>query len=146
MQKNLWKPSKHCHVGIHLKALAEYSQMSTHMPGFQSFSSFFCIIFVSAKLATSSIRVNWKVEVFLPCAFSITHCKLTVCHVSISHAVTYRWGIRRGLVVTMPGSQAWVRRFESPLDPQAGLPGRYINLRRCGGLSMVLPQPEDPLE
>ena len=26
-------------------------------------------------------------------------------------------GIRRGLVITMPGSQAWVRRFESPLDP-----------------------------
>ena len=53
---------------------------------------------------------------------------------------------RRGLVVTMPGSQAGVRRFESPLDPQAGLPGRYINVRRCGGLPMVLLQLKDPLE
>ena len=44
------------------------------------------------------------------------------------------------LVVTMPGSQAWVRRFESPLHPQAGWPGRYINVWRCGGLSMVLMQ------
>ena len=31
------KPSKPCQVGIHLKALTEYSQVSTHMPGFQSF-------------------------------------------------------------------------------------------------------------
>ena len=27
-------------MGIHMKALIEYYQMSTHMPGFQSFSSF----------------------------------------------------------------------------------------------------------
>ena len=39
--KNLWKSSKPCHLGIHLKALIEYSQMSTHLPGFQSFSRFF---------------------------------------------------------------------------------------------------------
>ena len=35
------KPFKPCHVGIHWIALAEYSQMNTYMPGFQSFSSFF---------------------------------------------------------------------------------------------------------
>ena len=35
-------------------ALAEYSQMNTHVPGFQSFSGFF----VLAKLATSHIRAN----------------------------------------------------------------------------------------
>ena len=57
-----------------------------------------------------------------------------------------RSGIRRGLVVTMPGSQARVRRFESPLDPQAGWPGRYINVRHCRGLPMVLLQQKDPLE
>ena len=56
------------------------------------------------------------------------------------------WGIRRGLVVTMPGSEARVRRFESPLYPQAGWPGRYINVPRCGGLSMVFLQLKDPLE
>ena len=47
MLKNLKRflnSSKPCHVGSHWIALAEYSQMSTHMPGFQSFSVFFCII------------------------------------------------------------------------------------------------------
>ena len=38
------KPSKPCHSGIHWIALAEYSQMSTHMPGFQGYFRFFCII------------------------------------------------------------------------------------------------------
>ena len=42
--KYLWKPSKPCHLGIHWIALAEHSQMSTHIPGFQSFSQGFCII------------------------------------------------------------------------------------------------------
>ena len=36
-RKNLWKPSKPCHVGIHWIALTEYSQMSTHLPGFRWF-------------------------------------------------------------------------------------------------------------
>ena len=42
--KDFWKPSKPYHVGIHWMALAEHSQMSTHVPGFQPFFSFFCII------------------------------------------------------------------------------------------------------
>ena len=29
---------------------------------------------------------------------------------------------------------------------QAGWPGRYINVRCCGGLSMALLQQKDPLE
>ena len=33
--------SKLCHVDIHWKALIEYSQVSTHVPGFQSFFRFF---------------------------------------------------------------------------------------------------------
>ena len=36
--------------------------------------------------------------------------------------------------------------FESPLDPLAGWPGRYINVQHCGGLSMVLLQLKHPLE
>ena len=32
---------KSCHVGIHWITLTEHSQMSTHLPGFQSFFSFF---------------------------------------------------------------------------------------------------------
>ena len=39
--KDFGKPSKTCHVGIHWKALTEYSQMSTNIPGFQSFFQFF---------------------------------------------------------------------------------------------------------
>ena len=52
--QDFWKPSKPCHVGIHLIALAEYSQMSTHVPGFHHF----CRFFASFYLATSGIRVN----------------------------------------------------------------------------------------
>ena len=63
--KYFWKPSKPCHVGTHWIALAKCSQMSTHMPGFQSFSSFLHR-FEMAKLATSSIRVK------------ASHCSL--CH------------------------------------------------------------------
>ena len=46
------------------------------------------------------------------------------------------------------GSKAWlhVRMFESPLDNQVGWPGRYIHVRRCGGLSMVILQLNNPLE
>ena len=55
-------------------------------------------------------------------------------------------GIHCGLVFMMPGSQAWVRMFKTLLDPQAGWPGCYINVRCCGGLSMVLLQLKDPLE
>ena len=34
IMQNLSKPSKPCHDGIHWIALAEYSQMSTHLSGF----------------------------------------------------------------------------------------------------------------
>ena len=40
--KDFFKASKPCHVGIRRIALAEYSQMSTHVPlGFNCFSIFF---------------------------------------------------------------------------------------------------------
>ena len=39
--KAFWKSSKPCHVGIHWIALSEYSQISTHVPGFQSFFRYF---------------------------------------------------------------------------------------------------------
>ena len=47
------KSFKPCHVGIHWKALIVYCQMSTLMPGNQSFFRGF---FVLAKLTTTSIR------------------------------------------------------------------------------------------
>ena len=43
---------------MHLIALAEHSQMSAHVPGFQEFSGFLHY-FVLTKLATSSIRVKY---------------------------------------------------------------------------------------
>ena len=39
-RKDCFKPSKPCHVGIHWIALAEYSQMSNHVPGFESLFRF----------------------------------------------------------------------------------------------------------
>ena len=41
--KDFWKQSKHCHVGIHWKALAEYSRMSPHAPVFRSCFASICI-------------------------------------------------------------------------------------------------------
>ena len=55
--KYLRKPSKPCNVGICWIALAEFFQMSTHLPGFQSFPAFLRR-FILPKLVTSSIRVN----------------------------------------------------------------------------------------
>ena len=50
--KDFWKTSKPCHVGIHWIALTEYSEMSTHVQGFQSIFSVFFHYFVLAKLAS----------------------------------------------------------------------------------------------
>ena len=49
-RKYFGKPSKPCHVGTHLKALTKYSQMSTHLPGFQSF---FCV-FAAFRISQTS--------------------------------------------------------------------------------------------
>ena len=60
-----------CYVGIYWIALAEYYQMSTHMPGFQSLSAFLRHL-VLAKLATSSIRVKGY---FLTCTKTTSDLK-----------------------------------------------------------------------
>ena len=39
--RDFCKPSKPCHVCIHKIALTEYAQMSTNIPGFQSFFTIF---------------------------------------------------------------------------------------------------------
>ena len=44
-RKAFWKPSKPYWVGTHSIALAEHSQMSTRLPGFQSFFRFFAACF-----------------------------------------------------------------------------------------------------
>ena len=48
--KDFWKPSKPCLVGIHMKALAEYSQMSAHLPGFQSLVKVFASLYIGQIL------------------------------------------------------------------------------------------------
>ena len=57
-RKDFWKSSKPYHVGTHWIALAEYSQISTHMPGLQSFLKHVRIILVLTDLASSSHRVK----------------------------------------------------------------------------------------
>ena len=57
-RKDFWKPSKpSCHVVIHWIALAECSQMSTHLQGCQSFLVFLHH-FVLAELVAISMRVK----------------------------------------------------------------------------------------
>ena len=55
---DLRKPSKTCHVAIHWIACAGYSQMSTHVPGIQSFFKRFFALSLFPKLTSSSIRVK----------------------------------------------------------------------------------------
>ena len=51
-----WKPSKPCHVGIHWKAVTEYSQMSTHSPEFQSF--FQLALYIEAIVVTCFLQIS----------------------------------------------------------------------------------------
>ena len=46
-RKDFWKPSKPCHVGSHWITIAEYSQMNTHEPRFQSFFRYFTSFYVA---------------------------------------------------------------------------------------------------
>ena len=84
--KYFWKISKHCHVGIHWITLHEYSQMSTHVPGFQSFFRFLHY-FVLAKLATTSIRVKWPkfLDYFLILDSHITLVSIMIIMLRVRH-------------------------------------------------------------
>ena len=57
--KDFRKPFKTCHLGVHWIALAEYSQMSYTGARVSVILLGFLLLFVLAKLATSSTRVNW---------------------------------------------------------------------------------------
>ena len=90
------KPSQPCYVGIHWIALAEYSQMSTHVPRFQSFFRFLHH-FLLGKLATSSIRVNTYcqpqtrqpgVQYFFSDQPATIALKKWHCHVSLNIVLT----------------------------------------------------------
>ena len=105
--KLFWKPSKPCHVCIHWKALAEYSQMITYVPGFQSFSPAFLHHFVLAKLVTTSLMVNndYKVDFFQGIIFLLLmHSYVSVWIIMklsnngrIRGRKTERWGYRSDL-------------------------------------------------
>ena len=51
-------PSETCHVGIHWIALVEYSQMSTHVPGFQSFFRSFFASFCNGQISHHQLKVE----------------------------------------------------------------------------------------
>ena len=53
-----WKPSKPCHAGVHLIAVPECSQMSTHLPVFQSFLRFFASFCIGQISYQQHIRVK----------------------------------------------------------------------------------------
>ena len=74
-------PSKPCHVGTHWIALAEHSQMSTHVPGFQS-PFRFLHHFVLAKLATSFIRVKDLINQ-APCSPTLPLLRSTRHHAAL---------------------------------------------------------------
>ena len=55
------KSSKPCHIGIHWKAVVEYYQIGTHIPGFRSFSAFFasfCFNKISYWLSSQKVYVE----------------------------------------------------------------------------------------
>ena len=102
-EEDLWKPSKPCRVGIHWVALAEYFQMSTHVPGLQSFFMF-SYHFNLTKFVTSSIRVNPRKTT----AFAGAHlvqglarlywfrCVVQICH-QITPKSEWIWTIYEGV-------------------------------------------------
>ena len=58
--KDFWNPSKPCDVGTHWKALDEYFQMSTHLPGFQSFFRIFASFCIGKIIHQQhNAPVNW---------------------------------------------------------------------------------------
>ena len=55
--KHISQSSRLCHVGIHLKAVAEHYQMCANVPGFKPFFNFFSNYFVLSRSVTSSTMV-----------------------------------------------------------------------------------------
>ena len=95
-RKDFRKPSKPSHVSVQRVALAEDSQMSTHVPGFQSFFRFLHH-FLLAKLATASIRVNHLVLFVLSCH----HCVSTGHFIDHLIHKAYPWSdINRNILMT----------------------------------------------
>ena len=91
-EKNTSKP---CHVGNHWIALTECSQMSTHVPGFQSFFRFLHH-FVMAKLATSSLRLKFQLCAslvgYVQCSSTCKDRSLKRLSSRYRHVVfNYRW-------------------------------------------------------
>ena len=79
------KKSNPCHVGIHWIFLTEFSQMSTYVPGFQSFSGLLHDL-VLAILATSSISVDTLLYLHLSSVFgnwAFSKCYY-ICSTSLS--------------------------------------------------------------
>ena len=133
-RKDFWKPSKPCHVGIHWKALAECSQMSTHLPGFQSFLRLF------ASFCIDQIRHQQHKDNF-PCSLLRYH---SLNPLTLTARVVHQYTVPRPYHTPWPSCyNAWLPSWG---PTKAGWPGGYVKVQRCGGLSMVLLQLKDPLE
>ena len=97
--KDIWKPRKPYHVGIHWIALTEYTQMSTMCQGFSHFSGSFALSFYIVQIATSSVRVESSHWVSFIVNSRINFTKLTCLHQELhEHKVSERlilpWRLR----------------------------------------------------
>ena len=88
--KDFCKPTKPCHVGIHWKALTEYSQRSNNLSGFSHFSGFL-YHFVSAKIATSNIRVDAEVLSHAYLKISYYEIVLSWCVILLKTILKIKW-------------------------------------------------------
>ena len=111
-RKYFWKPSKPCNVGIHWKTFAANVQMSTHVPGFQSFfRSFaqFCI----GQFATSSIRVKGETglgQVFETGCPKLTIVKFLYC-IFFQETQQYIWITTIHMHLLPEKRQYWISLF-----------------------------------
>ena len=89
--KDFLKTSKPCHAGIHWLALAEYSLMSTHMPGFHSFSRFLHHWHVGTHLIvlSKSYPMNTKTTWFRWFSKSLSPCSLDESRLSIGRVKSF---------------------------------------------------------
>ena len=123
--KRFLKPSKPCQVGIHWIALAEYSQMSTHVPGFQSFSGvFFCIFWIGQiRLGVKkAFQESWLKTLHGGCMFMIFILLSPSIH---QHSIT-----TKSLGLPNLHMSGWKIVFKILLALTVYLPCRHFHLPR----------------
>ena len=98
--KDFRKLSKPCHVGIHWIALTEYSQMSTHLPGFQKSFRFFAS-FCIGQISHQQHKCLWVEGLWI---------KKITCHNIIHYnrklSGAYRGFVQHRFSVSIPAAAA----------------------------------------